>query len=209
MKAAPISVLCVDDHPIVREGIAVIINGQGDLTVYASAETGEEAVRLYGIHRPDVVLMDLQLPGISGLEAIKQIRAIDREAKIIVLTMYEGDEDIYQSLRAGAAAYLLKETVTDNVIQVIRQVHRGEYPISPPLQRRLADHETTAALTAREVQVLRLVADGFRNKEVADVLNITQETAHVHMRNILAKLQVHDRTAAVSAALRRGIIHLK
>jgi DNA-binding NarL/FixJ family response regulator len=204
-----IRVLCVEDHRLVRDGIALIVGGQPDMAVIAAAATGEEGVRLYREHRPEVTLMDLQLPTMSGLEAITEIKRGDRDARIIVLTVYEGDEDIYRALQAGATTYLLKDTVSDDLIDVIREVYAGKRPITPTVLARLVERESRPVLTNREVQVLELVAEGMRNKEIAGTLGITDETAYGHLKNILAKFNVHDRTAAVREAVRRGILHLK
>ena len=206
--ASQIRVLCVDDHRIVREGITLIINRQPDMTVVAAAASGEEAVALYERHRPDVTLMDLQLGAMSGLEAIQTIRRHDANARIVVLTMYHGDEDIYRALTAGAVTYLLKDTLSDDLVRVVREVHDGKHPVSPDVAARLAERATRPVLTAREVQVIELVAQGMRNREIAAALGISEETAQVHVKNILAKFDVKDRTAAVNVALRRGIIHI-
>ena len=207
MSADRIRVLCVDDHRIVRDGLALIISQQADMTVVGAAATGEEAVALFRQLRPDVTLMDLQLPVMSGLEAIRQIRGINDAARIIVLTMYRGDEDIYRALSAGAATYLLKDTVADDLIRIIRAVHAGERPIPEDIKTRLEEHAEQPALTDREVEVLGLVYLGHRNKEIAALLNISEETVRVHLKNMFLKLRVSDRTAAVNVALRRGIIH--
>jgi DNA-binding NarL/FixJ family response regulator len=199
----------VDDHPVVREGVSLIIDMQPDMQVIGMAATGEEALALFNQHHPDVTLMDLQLPGISGLEAIKRIHAEDPKARVIVLTMYEGDEDIYRALKAGAATYLLKNTLSDDLVRVVREVHEGEHPLSAEVARRLAARNGEATLTQRETDVLKLLAQGLRNKEIGANLGITEETAHGYIKSIFAKLKVQDRTAAVTVALRRGIIHLK
>lgn len=174
------------------------------MQVVGLAATGEEALALFNQHHPDVTLMDLQLPGISGLEAIKRIHTEDPKARVIVLTMYEGDEDIYRALKAGAATYLLK-----NIVRVVREVHEGEHPLSAEVAKRLAARNGEATLTQRETDVLKLLAQGLRNKEIGANLGITEETAHGYIKSIFAKLKVQDRTAAVTVALRRGIIHLK
>jgi two-component system NarL family response regulator len=201
-------VLCVDDHRIVREGIALIISQQPDMEVVGTAATGEEAVELFSQARPDVTLMDLQLPTMSGLEAIRRIRQIDDSARIVVLTMYKGDEDIYRALNAGAVTYLLKDMVGSDLMDVIRAVHAGEQPMMPGVKALLDEHSRQASLTAREIQVLEMVYRGFRNKEIAGLLLLQEETVRVHLKNIYSKLNVSDRTAAVNVALRRGIIHL-
>lgn len=203
-----IRVLCVDDHRLVREGLALIIDRQADMSVVAAASTGEEALVFYREHRPDITIMDLQLGGMSGVEAIKAIRRDDPQARVIVLTMYQGDEDIYRALEAGAATYLLKDLPSEDLLKAIREVHDGQRPINPDVQARLAERASRPALTPRELQVLQLVSQGLRNREIATALGISEETAQVHVKNILAKLQVNDRTAATAVALRRGIIHL-
>lgn len=203
-----IRVLCVDDHRLVREGLALIIDRQSDMGVVAAASTGEEAVEFYRTHRPDVTIMDLQLGTMSGVEAIKVIRREDPNARVIVLTMYQGDEDIYRALEAGAATYLLKDLPSEDLLRAIREVHAGQRPLNAEVQARLAERNSRPALTPRELQVLQLVSQGLRNREIANTLGISEETAQVHVKNILAKLQVNDRTAATAVALRRGIIHL-
>jgi len=204
-----IRILAVDDHRVVREGVASMINREPDMEVVASAATGEESIDLFQRHHPDVTLMDLQLPRMSGLEAIQAIRARDAAARVIVLTVFQGDEDIYRALRAGATTYLLKDTLTDDLVGMIRAVHAGRRPIPPNIQALLKARKASAALTDREVEVLRLIVQGMRNKEVAAALGISEETAKVHVRNIFVKLEVTDRTAAMAVALRRGIVHLR
>ena len=204
-----IRVLCVDDHRIVREGVALIIDREPDMQVVGSAATGEEAVALFKRERPDVTLMDLQLPTMTGLEAIQAIRREDSDARIIVLTMYQGDEDIHRSLAAGAATYLLKDTLSDDLIRFVREVNAGRRPIRPEVKARLDERATQPTLTPREIQVMELVKDGKRNKEIASLLGISEETVQVHLKNIFAKLKVSERTAAVNVALRRGIVHIK
>ena len=208
-KASALKVLCVDDHRIVREGISLIISREPDMQVVASAADGEEAVALYRKHRPHVTLMDLQMPRISGLEAIKQIRSVDPAARIVVLTMYEGDEHIYRALAAGAAAYLLKDSLSDELITTVRAVHAGQRPMRPEVEAKLATRASQPPLTPREIQVMELVAKGDRNKEIAFTLGISEETVQVHLKNIFAKLNVTDRTAALNVAVRRGFVHLR
>ena len=209
MTHTHIRVLCVDDHRIVREGIALIIDRQPDMEVVGSAADGEEAVAQFKRHRPDVTLTDLQLPAMTGLEAIKAIREDDPDARIIVLTMYQGDEDIHRALSAGATTYLLKDTLSDDLIRFVREVHAGRRPIRPEVKARLDERASQPTLTPREVQVMELVALGKRNKEIAAVLGISEETVQVHLKNIFVKLKVSERTAAVNVALRRGIVHIK
>jgi len=209
MTDPPIRVLCVDDHRIVREGIGLIIARQPDMEVVGSAATGEEAVALFKRERPDVTLMDLQLSTMSGLEAIQAIRREDADARIIVLTMYQGDEDIHRALTAGATTYLLKDTLSDDLIRFVREVHAGRRPIRADVKARLDERATQPTLTPREVQVMELVSEGRRNKEIAVLLGISEETVQVHLKNIFAKLKVGERTAAVNIAIRRGIVHIK
>ncbi|MGE3958682.1 MAG: response regulator [Vicinamibacterales bacterium] len=203
-----IRVLCVDDHPLVLEGVARKIGRQPDMRVIGTTARGEDAVRLYEHHRPDVVLMDLQLQGMSGLKAIQAIRLHDPEARIVVLTMYSGDEDIYRALQAGAASYVLKESLTSDLVAIVRQVHDGARPIPASVASRLAAREASASLSSREIEVLELVAKGMRNKEIAAALGVSQETVQTHMKRVFVKLGVNDRTAAVTVALTRGIVHL-
>ena len=209
MTNPSIRVLCVDDHRIVREGIGLIIARQPDMEVVGSAATGEEAVIVFKRERPDVTLMDLQLSTMSGLEAIQAIRREDADARIIVLTMYQGDEDIHRALTAGATTYLLKDTLSDDLIRFVREVHAGRRPIRADVKARLDERATQPTLTPREVQVMELVSEGRRNKEIAVLLGISEETVQVHLKNIFAKLKVGERTAAVNIAIRRGIVHIK
>jgi len=205
---AKIRVLCVDDHPLLREGVARKIERQPDMEVVDTAGTGQEAVMLYRRHRPDVVLMDVQLPGMGGLQAIEAIRRDDPNAKIIVLTIMGGDEDIYRAIHAGAASYLLKSSLSADLVSIVRQVFAGERPMSPEVAERLALREGQCGLSARETQILELIAKGFRNKEIAGELGIGHETVQTHIKRLFAKLHVSDRTAAVTVALSRGIVHL-
>ena len=201
-------VLCVDDHRVMLDGLALLIGRQPDMQVVASAINGDQAVAQYMSVRPDVTLMDLQLPGTNGLEAIRQIRRVDAEARIVVLTMYQGDEDVYRCLEAGAATYLLKDALSDELVNVIRQVHHGDRPRTPEVEAQLESRRQQPALTPREVQVVGLITEGLRNKEIAVTLGISEQTAKVHVKNILAKLRVNDRAAVISVAARRGIVHL-
>ena len=203
-----IRVLCVDDHRLMREGIVHIVGLQPDIKVVAEASNGEEAVEQFRRHRPDVTLMDLQLPRMNGLQAIRAIRHDEPNARVVVLTMYHGDEDIYRALQAGAAGYLLKDTVPEDLVRVIREVHGGKRAIPPDVERALALRATQPALTFREFQVLELLATGKRNKEIAADLGISSDTARAHIKSIFIKFNVHDRTAALAEALRRGMIHI-
>jgi DNA-binding NarL/FixJ family response regulator len=198
----------VDDHRLVLAGIELMIGRQPDMTVVGSATTGEEAVSLFRQHKPDITLMDLQLPVMTGLEAIRAIRHLSPDARIIVLTMYHGDEDIHRALAAGAWTYLLKDMLSDDLMRVIREVHAGQRLLLPDVQVRLDERATRPSLTPREVQVTELIGRGLRNKEIASELHISEETVQVHVKSILTKLSVNDRTAAVNVAMRRGIIHL-
>lgn len=208
MTALRVRLLCVDDHRVVREGLSAMLGSQPDMEVVGVATTGEEAVELFRRHHPDVTLMDLQLPTMSGLEAIRAIRRESPEARIIVLTMYHGEEDIYRALEAGAASYLLKDSISDDLAAMVREVAAGRRPIPPNIAEVLAARATQSALSAREVQVVQLIGQGYRNREIATELHIAEETAKVHVRRLFEKLNVNDRTAAVRIALRRGIIHL-
>jgi DNA-binding NarL/FixJ family response regulator len=209
MSKSHVRVLCVDDHRIVRDGLALIINRQADMRVVAFAGSGEQSVELFRRHRPDVTLMDLQLGAMSGVDAIRAIRHEDPEARIVVLTMSQGDEDIHSALDAGAATYLLKDTVADDLVRVIRDVNAGKHLAIPAdVKARLEDVTARSRLSPREVQVMQLISEGMRNKEIAVALGISEETVQVHVKKILAKFNVQDRTAAVSVAIRRGIIHL-
>lgn len=204
----PIRLLCVDDHRVVREGLSAMLGAQEDMEVVGLAASGEQAVEMHRQLLPDVTIMDLQLPGMGGLDAIRAIRGDTPEARIIVLTMYHGEEDIYRSLAAGAATYLLKDSITDDLVDMVRDVHAGGRPLPSRIAKVLATRDQQSSLSAREVDVVRLVAQGLRNKEIAGELNITEETVKVHVRRVLAKTGVNDRTAAVRVALQRGIIHL-
>jgi DNA-binding NarL/FixJ family response regulator len=208
VESAQIRILCVDDHPLMLDGITRKIELQSDMVVAATATTGEDAVTLFRQHRPDITLMDLRLPRLSGLDAIRMIRSEDPGAKIIVLTVYQGDEDIYRALKAGAAGYVLKHTASDELIQVVRDVHGGAHPIPADSAVQIVARLNQPRLTTREVTVLELVGQGLRNKEIGARLGISEDTAEVHIRNIFAKLEVNDRTAAVMVGLRRGIIHI-
>jgi two-component system NarL family response regulator len=203
-----IRILCVDDHRIVREGIASLIDRQPDMRVVASAASGEEAIDLFIEHQPDITLMDLQLGVMDGITAIKIIRRGSPGARIVVLTMRRGDEDIHRALEAGASTYLMKDTISDDLIRVLREVQAGAHPMPADVEARLAERATRGTLTNREVQVVELVAQGMRNKEIGVSLGISETTVQVHVKNILSKLQVQDRSGAITAAIRRGIIHI-
>jgi DNA-binding NarL/FixJ family response regulator len=206
--AARIRVMCVDDHRVMLDGLALLIGRQPDMEVVASATTVDQAVAEFERARPDITLMDLQLPGLNGVEGIRQIRLLSPDARIVVLTMYQGDEDIYRSLEAGAATYVLKDTLSDELVSVIRQVHEGNKPVTPAVEALLESRRQQPPLTPREIQVVQLIAEGLRNKEIAVALGISEQTAKVHVKNILYKLRVNDRSAVVAVAARRGIFHL-
>jgi two-component system, NarL family, response regulator len=209
MDPGPIRVLCVDDHSIVREGIGLIIDREPDMQMVGFASTVDEAVDCFKRQRPDVTLMDLRLgSGGDGAIAIQRILREFSDAKIIVLTMYEGEEDIHRSMDSGAITYLLKDTLSDDLIRVVRAVYRGGRPMDPEIAARLQDRASNSILTRREIAVIELLAMGMRNKEIANSLSISEGTVQVHMRNIFAKLDVKDRTGAISVAAKRGIIHL-
>lgn len=203
-----IHVLCVDDHPLVRKGIAAILSNEADMALVAEAENGREAVECFRKLQPDVTLMDLRMPVLDGIGAVKLIRAEFPNARIIALTSFDGDQDVYRALEAGVRGYLLKETVHADVLNAIRVVHSGRKLMSPDVAERLADYFPQAALTPREVEVLTLVARGLANKEIAARLGTADGTVKMHVQNILEKLDATDRTHAVTIALQRGIIHL-
>lgn len=205
---ARVRVLIVDDHPALRNGIAAVIKEQPDLEVIAEAENGEQAISLYRVHQPNVVLMDLRMPVVDGVTAIRTITGEFKGAKILALTTYEGDADIRRALDAGARGYLLKDMLLTDVITAVRAVHRGERVIPLPVAARLAEFPRQSELTEREVQILGLVARGLSNKEVATAIGRTDETVKIHLKNIFVKLGAGDRTEAVTMGLSRGLIHL-
>jgi len=204
----PIRVLVVDDHPLLREGIAALISAEPDMELAAEAPNGREALAQFKSKRPDVTLMDLQMPDMGGIEAIIAIRGQFPNARIIVLTTYTGDVQVLRALRAGARAYLLKGRVNAELLDVIRAVHRGEKRIPPEIAAELADHATQDDLSQREIEVLQLVARGNGNREIAAQLSITEETVKNHVAHILAKLGANDRTHAVTMGIKRGFIEL-
>jgi len=200
--------LCVDDHTLVLEGIAVLIGLQKDMTVVASTTRGNEAIELFREHQPDITLMDLQLPDRDGVSVIGAITSESPQARVVVLTMYEGDEDIYRALQAGASAYVLKDVPGNELLRVIRDVHAGLRPVMPRVAERLAQRAVQYSLTRREKEVVELAAAGLRNREIGRVLGISEQTVHGHLRNIFEKLNVSERMEAVRVALSRGIIHV-
>jgi len=202
-----ISILVVEDHSLARMALRTVINTQTDMTVVAEAETGEQAIELHRHHQPDVTIMDLRIPGINGLDALTAIRKETLAARVIVLTNYEGSEDVYRCLQAGAQSYLLKNTRAEELLRAIRAVSRGERYIPQIIGTRLAERLPVAELTARELDVLRLIVKGMSNKEIAQDLKIAEKTVSIHVSSILGKMQVSDRTQAAVAALRRGYVH--
>jgi DNA-binding NarL/FixJ family response regulator len=203
-----IRVLCIDDHPSVRDGLSAIINLQPDMTVAGEAATGRDGLQQFRTLRPDVVLVDLRLPDMSGFEVIEQIKVASPVARMIVLSSHEGDADIRRALDAGALGYVVKGMAREELLDVIRTVHAGKRRLPAAVAQALAEHISDDLLSSREIQVLDLVSAGKRNKEIADELSIAEDTVKMHVRNILSKLQASDRTEAVTIALRRGIIHL-
>lgn len=203
-----VRVLCVDDHPLVRKGIASILNNEPDMKLVAEAGNGQDAVAMFKAHHPDVTLMDLRMPAMDGIEAARQIRAESPDAKIIALTSFDGDQEIYRALEAGVRGYLLKEMVHTEIVRAIRLVHSGKRLMPPEVAERLTDYFPKAALTPREVEVLALVAAGLANKEIAAKLGTADGTVKIHVQNILSKLNASDRTHAVTIAIQRGIIKL-
>jgi DNA-binding NarL/FixJ family response regulator len=203
-----IRVLSVDDHPLLRGGIAALIGNQTDMEVVAEACNGREALEQFRKHRPDITLMDLQMPQMSGIDAISAIRGEFPEARIVILTTHAGDVQVSRALKAGARAYLLKGSLRNELLETIRAVHAGQRRVSSEVAAEIAEHSTDNALTPREIDVLRLVAKGNANKEIAAQLSLTEETVKSHIRNILAKLEANDRTHAVAIGVKRGIIDL-
>ena len=205
---AKIRIFCVDDHPLLHEGIAAVISNQPDMSLVAEAFSGREATQKFRECRPDVTLLDLRLPDMSGIDTLIAIRTEFPEARIIILTTFEGDVDIQRALQAGARAYVLKSTPPKELVEAIRKVHSGKKPISTEIATQLAEHLSDEALTDREIQVLKHVAEGNRNREIAEKLFISEETVKVHIKHVMEKLGAADRTQAVAIGVRRGFIQL-
>jgi two-component system NarL family response regulator len=202
----PIRLLCVDDHHVVRNGLVLIMNRQPGLKVVATASTGEQAIVLHRDLLPDVTVMDLQLPKMAGLAAVRAIRSETPDARIIILTVCNDENDMYQANEAGAAAYLVKDALPDDLIRTIRQVHDGERPLAAAMRLRRSERTERSKLTPRELEVIRLMAQAMRNKEIATVLGLSEQTVHAHIKNIFLKLRVADRIAAINLARRYGLI---
>ena len=207
-ESSTVRIMCVDDHPLVRKGVAAIINGEPDMELVGEASSGAEAVSKYAELKPDILLMDLRMPQMDGVEATRKIREMDPNAKIIALTSYDGDQDIYRAIEAGIRGYILKEMVHTKVVDAIRTVHSGKRLIPAEVAERLSEYFPQVALTPREVEVLSYVAKGMANKEIAHQLGTAAGTIKMHVQNILAKLGASDRTHAVTIAIERGILHI-
>ena len=208
VQANPIRILSVEDHPVFREGLATIIGSQPDMLLVAQASNAVEAVAEFRRHRPDVTLMDLRLPGTNGTDTLIAIRGEFPHARIIMLTSSDSDGEIQRAMRAGASAYILKSMPKDELLNVVRSVHTGQRHVPPDVAARLAEHMGEEDLTTRELEVLRLIRDGYRNKQIADQLAIAETTVNFHIKNLVDKLQANDRTHAVTIALRRGLLQI-
>jgi DNA-binding NarL/FixJ family response regulator len=207
-ESAHIRILCVDDHPLVHEGIATVIRNQPDMMLIAEAFNGRDAIQKFREHLPDITLLDLRLPDMSGIDSMSAIRTEFPDARVIILTTFEGDVEIQRALAAGARAYVLKSMPPKELVDVIRKVHAGKKPISTQIAAQLAEHYGDESLTEREVDVLRQIAGGNRNRDIAEKLFISEETVKVHIKHVMEKLGASDRTQAVAIGVRRGIIQL-
>jgi DNA-binding NarL/FixJ family response regulator len=205
-QTPPIRVLSVDDHHLLRQGIAGIIESQPDMVLVSQASSGSEAIQQFRQHRPDVTLMDLRMPGLSGIDALSAIRAEFSDARIVMLTTFDGDVEIQRALQAGARGYLLKDMRPEELVEAIRQVHAGHKRVPPAVAARIAEHMGEEDLTSREIEVLQHVATGRRNRDIAEHLFISEETVKTHLKHAMEKLAARDRTQAVAIAVRRGII---
>jgi DNA-binding NarL/FixJ family response regulator len=203
-----IRLMCVDDHPLMREGIGAVIRSQADMTLVVEVGNGREAVESFRKHRPDVTLMDLRLPDMSGIEALVAIRSEFPDARVIMLTTFEGDVEIQRTLQAGARSYLLKSTPADELLDTVREVHAGRKRIPPAIAAQIAEHVSEAPLTRREIEILQEMAGGHRNRGIGERLFIAEETVKVHIKHLMEKLGAKDRTDAVAIGVRRGIIQL-
>jgi DNA-binding NarL/FixJ family response regulator len=207
-ETSPIRILVVDDHPVVRQGVAGLVGGQPDMSIVGQASNGREAIKQFRTHHPDIVLMDLQMPEMNGLDALMAIRDEAPEARIIVLTTYTGDAQVLRAIKAGAQGYLLKSALHRELLETVRRVHSGKKALSAEVSYEVAEHATDDALTPAEVRVLRLIAQGNANKEIAEQLSVSEETVKGQVRNILSKLGAKDRTQAAMIGVKRGIIEV-
>lgn len=208
VESASIRILCVEDHPVFREGLKAVIQGEPDMTLVGQARNATEAITQFRNHRPDITLMDLRLPGANGTDALISIRGEFPKARIIMLTTSDGDAEIQRAMRAGASAYIFKSMPMEELLSVIRSVHAGRRYVPPEVAARLAEHMGEDDLTPRELEVLHLIRDGQRNKQIADQLSISENTVNFHIKNLMDKLQANDRTHAVTIALRRGLLEI-